>query len=240
MDLSKLIWLLQNRALFFCRSDRLGDPYEGYYPAPVAQGVDHFVQMMMSGIDREKKTSDALSEQEETFRQTFKGILKFWRGMRNQLFLTCWHANELESAAMWKLYTSHADSICIRSTYQTLASLLPSECFLGKVRYIDYRVDSIDIQNALNFIVHKRKSFEHEHEIRGVIWKAPGQEEHFPFHEVPEGGAIVPIDTTALIQEIFVSPDSSPILRQVVEGLARTYNVVAPIRQSEVNAPPSY
>ena len=31
MDFTKLVSLLEKRALFFCRSDKLGDPFEGSY-----------------------------------------------------------------------------------------------------------------------------------------------------------------------------------------------------------------
>ena len=38
MNLSKFVWMLQKKALYFCRCDLLGDPYEGYYPKTLACG----------------------------------------------------------------------------------------------------------------------------------------------------------------------------------------------------------
>jgi hypothetical protein len=32
MSISKFLWMLQNNALYFARSDHLGDPFEGHYP----------------------------------------------------------------------------------------------------------------------------------------------------------------------------------------------------------------
>jgi hypothetical protein len=51
---------------------------------------------------------------------------------------------------------------------------------------------------------------------------------------------VVPVDIGALVKEIFVSPDSKPMLREIVQGLATTYGVNAPVKQSGVNSPPSY
>ena len=53
MDLTKFVWMLQMKALYFCRADRLGDPYEGYYTAPMAAGTEAFVRFVTDG-DKEK------------------------------------------------------------------------------------------------------------------------------------------------------------------------------------------
>ena len=86
--------------------------------------------------------------------------------------------------------------------------------------------------------MHKRHSFQQEREARAVVWRNGGSEKTF---EIIDGkGLLVPIQTSELIEEIFVSPDSDPILREIVERLARDYGVNAPVRQSEVNAAPTY
>ena len=70
---------------------------------------------------------------------------------------------------MWKLYTSHGESICVRTTFKILAEELPSECMIGCVRYIDYDKSVIDMSNGLNYVMHKRDTFQHEREVRSVI-----------------------------------------------------------------------
>jgi hypothetical protein len=232
-NLSKFIWMLQKKGLFFCRSDLLGDPYEGYYPKPISDSEDRFVQE-----NREAGTLAGHPEQEARLRSMFHQLLGMPKTLRQQYYLSCWHMNEAESLAMWKLYTAHNESICIRSTYVTLAELLPAPCFLGVVRYIDYRTDYIDQLNLLNYIVHKRKSFEHEREARAVIYRREGPT--IQFADIGGKGLLVPIDLNKLVREIYVSPDSDAMLMEIVETLARTSGVDAPVRQSEVNAPPSY
>ena len=54
--------------------------------------------------------------------------------------VNCWHENEHESAAMWKLYIKSVEGIAIQSTYSKLKkSFINDEIiFIGKVKYIDY------------------------------------------------------------------------------------------------------
>ena len=61
------------------------------------------------------------------------------------LYVNCWHMNEHERPAMWKLCTSMSDSICIRSTYERLWQCLPEKGYhLGKVTYLDYELGWFD------------------------------------------------------------------------------------------------
>jgi hypothetical protein len=110
-----------------------------------------------------------------------------------------------------------------------LADVLPAQCMLGMVKYIDYQKDAFDVNNCLNYIVHKRVSFAHEREARAVVWKvAPGTPD---FKLVGDQGMVVPVDLKALIQGIFVSPNSKPMLREVVEGLVVKYGLSASSRR---------
>jgi len=164
MNLSSFVWMLQAESLYFCRCDLLEDPYEGYHTQAVAASEAEFIALMLASPAFAK-----LPDAEKLARDNFKTLLGLPKQIRKEMYVSCWHMNDEESWAMWKLYTSHDESICIRSTYQTLAELLPDACLLGQVKYIDYRRDSFDIGNLLNHIVHKRKSFEHEREARAVV-----------------------------------------------------------------------
>jgi hypothetical protein len=233
MNLSNFVWMLQNESLYFCRCDLLGDPYEGHYTQPVAASEADYVRIMLASPQFSQ-----LSNAEQLARDNFKALLEMPKKVRSEFYVSCWHMNDEESQAMWKLYTSHDESICVRSTYQTLAEALPDACMLGLVKYIDYRRDSFDFGNALNFIVHKRKSFEHEREARSVVWKQKGS--NLPFKSIGAGGLAVPVNIGGLIKEIFVSPGSKTMLREIVEGLATKYGLTVPVKQSAVNDPPGY
>ena len=102
---------------------------------------------------------------------------------------------------------------------------------LGKVDIPDYDRDVFNSANVLNGLAHER-------EVRAVIWKtAPGDP---PFRLMGDQGIVVPVDHSALFQEIFVSPDSKPMFRDVVQDLVIKYGLNVPVRLSTVNDPPPY
>ena len=152
---------------------------------------------------------------------------------------------------MWKLYTSHHQSVCINSSYRLLAELLPDSCKLGCARYIDYRADLINPGNALNYITYKRRSFEHERELRAVIWDLetvndangvpkPKFSGKSVFRSDEEIGKIIPVAIEKLITSVLVSPDSDDMLRDVVQGVCDRHELQGQVIKSGINAPPSY
>jgi hypothetical protein len=70
---------------------------------------------------------------------------------------------------MWRLYTQTQDAVAIRSSYQRLVSCLPDEALIGLVDYVDFEETTIAMTNRLAPFAMKRKSFEHEREVRAVI-----------------------------------------------------------------------
>jgi hypothetical protein len=213
MDLAKFLWMLERGALYFCRADLLGDPYEGYYTEP------------------EVKLDGAAA-----FAHLRKQIVAITRSM----YVNCWHMNNSESAAMWKLYTSHHQSVCVRSTYELLSQVLPRECMLGCIKYIDYSRDLIDRSIVLNYITHKRKSFEHEKEVRAVFWDSSRLKDVLTEGPPEPAGNIYAVDLNRLITAIYVSPAADDLLLDVVEGISNQYGLSAPVLMSGVNAPPAY
>ena len=233
MDLSKFIWMIQHNALFFCRSDRMGDPFEGHYTKAIVDQEEEYIRTLQSNT-----TFQAIPNSASIARQVYRAkTIELPKQLKERYFLSCWHMNEEESPAMWKLYTSQNESICIRSKYSTLARLLPRESMLGCVIYIDYRQDSFDTTEMLSYIIHKRKSFEHERELRAVIYR----DEECPFDaSVGGNGLVVRIDVAELIEEIFVSPTAQSPLSDVVAGLAEKYGLSAPVLPSQVNDEPAW
>jgi hypothetical protein len=236
MSLAKFLWLLQNSALYFSRSDKMDDPFEGYFTRRTIDKTveDAFVRALLdaphmtfdpSEPDPEKKARDV-------FRLVHDAALK----MRPDLYLNCWHMNEEESLAMWKLYAAHQDSLCIRSTYQRLFEVLPTECLVGEVNYIDYNKSFIAWGNSLNYIVHKRHSFAHERELRAVIWR--GTPENRPPPET--SGLTIQVDLNAFVDAVYLSPVSDPLLESVVNGLIKSFGLKATLHKSRVNDPPDY
>jgi hypothetical protein len=235
MDLSKFIWMIQRDALFFCRSDSLGDPFEGHYTKVIADQEEEYIKTLQA--NNQFAAIPAAVHAVEMAREVFRvNTLELPKQLKQKYFVSCWHMNEEESPAMWKLYTSQNESICIRSKYKTLANLLPEESLLGCVGYINYHRDSFDTTEMWSYIIHKRKSFEHEREIRAAIYRG----EACPFEAVDGKGLVVPINVAELIEEIFVSPTAQSPLSEVVTGLAEKYGLSARVLESRVNEEPAW
>src|SRR6202040_560368 len=57
-------------------------------------------------------------------------------GKLNPPYVNCWHMNEYESDAMWRLYSTANETICVQSTFKRLAEGLSSYVSAGEVNYI--------------------------------------------------------------------------------------------------------
>jgi hypothetical protein len=154
MDFTKFVSLLDRGALYFARADQLGDPFEGSYPAAN--------QPMRAQWAREQGLPDDAFED-----------LELARRIQPQLhYISAWHLNEVESAAMWSLYLRTGEGIAIRSTFKRLCDSMaadPHVIYVGLVGYLDYDTTPIPEGNMFWPFVHKRLSFEHEREVRAVI-----------------------------------------------------------------------
>jgi hypothetical protein len=126
-----------------------------------------------------------------------------------------------------------------------MATIRPS--VVGAVKYADYEQDWIPEGNFLAPFLHKRRSFEHEHEVRAILTILPirqdsslqgGSEIDFSL-ESPEG-LIVPADLVGLIEEVRVDPQSPRWFRDAAEDVTRRYGLTCPVSQSELDVDPVY
>jgi hypothetical protein len=162
MDLAKYLYFITYKSLFFSRIDKLDDPYEGSFPK----------------IDKAKDLGwiESLALGEKAMRQELIEKMKaddakISKNMQKDNFLNCWHMNEYESMAMWRLYGEQNKSIAIQSTYEKLHNAVTEYVTLGLVEYIDYEKDTMfeGKQYGAPIFFFKRKAFEFEHELRGIM-----------------------------------------------------------------------
>ena len=207
MDFTKYVSLLESKSLFFSRSDLLGDPYEG--------ATSHANQKLRSHFSRNAPIPDNILNDMSDFAE--------W--LRQWIFINCWHLNEFESHAMWKLYTKSNESIVIQSTVGLLKSLLPEEINIGSVKYIDYKTDWLPEENIFLPFVHKRNSFQHENEIRAIIQNIDYIGEKIQNKEVNyELGKMVKVNLSDLIQNVYLSPESQEWFTNLVKQVTERYN----------------
>lgn len=254
MDLTKLISLLEKSALYFPRVDTLAraDPFEGYYTKVNAA----FASLTYATAPEELKKALNLKD-EGTFEALFGHLRRtgeIAKRMRALTYVNSWHVLEHESAAMWSLYLRSQDGIAIQSTYASLTDSLAAcdefPIHVGLIRYIDYNTEGIPGGQVLFPMMHKRKSFEHECELRALIWipevegkKRPGADvfnspEQNPYREMQ--GFYVKTDMDMLIHQIFVAPSAPSWIVEIVAALAARYGVKKPVIHSQLAEPPLF
>ena len=218
MDFTKLVSLIDSRRLFFARADQLGDPFEGSWPK--------------INVDTRKNLSHVPEEQRQLFETAYNNLSGFIKELPKYNAINCWHMNEHESAAMWKLYLKSDEGIAVQSTYQSLRDCIVDDerVFLGAVTYIDYDKDIIDGQNLLTPFIYKRKSFEHEREVRGVVAK---------FHEIP-GGIPIRVDLERLIKKIYIAPSAPHWFADLVQAFIHRYNYAFEVVHSKLDEQPFF
>ena len=173
--------------------------------------------------------------------------------MRELHFINCWYLGEDESDAMWKLYSGVDEGVCIQSTFDSLvASLTGTEerVFIGKVKYLDYKKDAIDESEVLAPFISKRLSFQHERELRAVVWRmrdtdyayfnydgSPATKENWQYtnfvNKYPDRhGLNIAVDVSKLVHAIYISPTSPVWFASLVHTMTEKLGYSFEITQS--------
>jgi hypothetical protein len=233
MSLSKFLSLLERRALFFCRGDKLGDPFEGSinaYRLDLRRKAEAWQRRKYGGL-RMTQHSAAL----------VKSVII-------NTLVNCWHVNEVESAAMWAVYG--AEGVALRSTYGRLVSAIRAannarisqalrrrrrclDIHIGAVKYIDFTSRSVVMSNPF---FCKRLSFEHERELRAVVRDYYFQGD--PRSAFPEGGDYIPVQLSRLVETIHLSPDAPAWFVDVVQSAVKRYGFDFPVHRSDMMRDP--
>lgn len=260
MSFAKLLALLESKSLFFARADVLGkmDPYEGH--------LTH-VNMMVNYLEWNMAPPELWAEKgfkSEKDLLAYVNAMKTSTGpvartMREIHFINCWHLGNEESDAMWRLYTANHDGVCIQSTYNRLIEALQDAedtVFIGKVQYLDYRKDSIDRGDGFAPFMSKRRAFQHEQELRAVVWRtdhmdyayfngdgSPATKDSYHTAHVvnkfPElDGLNVTVDIEKLVERIYISPTSQKWFVDTVSSVAAKLGFGFEFRHSELAVPP--
>jgi len=226
MDFTKFVSLISSNSLFFNRSDLFEDTFEGSFPK-------------RNPILRQRNLEDYMSDNDAQRSAETSGDIV--RAFKQWTYINCWHANEHESAAMWKLYSKINESIAIESTYADLKNVLQDDIYLGLVKYIDYDTELIPEGNIFNTFMYKRKSFEHEKEVRALLQRPPSAYgEIQPYRENEKYGVNIDINLNQLIKKIYVAPDAPNWLLELTEEISRKYNITADVQKSNLNEEPIF
>lgn len=217
MDFTKFVSLLHEKALYFPRLDKLPDKYEGTFPKKALDDAraDPVTRSFMEMLHKTSKT---------------------------MYYASCWHVNEHESAAMWKLYLSSGEGVAVRTTYQRLIASQqgwPYKLYAGMVSYIDYTKDLFSSGgypiNSFFPVVTKRKSFAHENEFRLLFWDS-GIGNDASKLGLPRDGLLVPVDLKVLLERVYVAPTTDEWFRKVVVNVIEGQGLRFEVIRSEIDS----
>lgn len=226
MDFTKLVSIFEKQSLFFARADKFDDPFEGAWTRANLQA---------------HKNLPFMSEHDGKPSQAWERMVLFFKSQIRHTAINCWHMNEHESAAMWKLYLASNEGIAVQSTYQRLCNSFVDDetVYVGTVHYLDYDNEYFDPGNLFEPFVHKRKSFEHERELRALVARSP-KGDLLSDEDTIVAGVNIRVDLRELIERIYIAPGAPSWFAEVVEAVVRLYGHSFSVESSQLGARPMY
>ena len=209
MDFTKFVSILEDAAIYFPCITQMEDKLEGFLTAPSAEEM----RKIMAEVTTEHTLED-------------------FGFVREELYISCWHQNDYESAAMWRLYLKSNEGIAIQTTVERFKRSIASaadEVYLGEVRYVDFDKDHVGLSPVMLLALNKRKSYEHEREVRAVILD--------PDHKGPKK---VPVNLSVLLEGVYVAPACGAWLHELVTKVLKRYGLSVPVTHSALDAKPIY
>jgi hypothetical protein len=245
LEIEKLLFMITRNALPLTRMSLFDDPYEGSYPKKFLE------------IERENFTR-AFGKKlvPKEYKEDPEGFLKKSRELafneRRNCFLSCWHANDSESEAMWRLYSSYHKGVAIETDLKTLIEELPSDydhkgegfkVHIGAVQYIDFSnpdtrqyVPQFSIMRQWQW---KRRAFSFEREVRIHTSVPCGYGDGEKVVPQVEGDYILlSVDLRHLIHKIIIAPESPSWYRELITSVIQKYGFDFQIEDSALAGEP--
>jgi len=261
MSFSKFVSLLDTKSLFFAEPSALGDKFEGSYPK-------NNNQIKMRPLTKEEFENNNY-QYNDNYEEYLKNYNLNKQFMHNSFNICCFHLNEHESFAFWKIYSSEDYGIAIQTTFENLKKSLvvceDKNVSCGKIIYLDYSDKSNDIIDPSNVYAPylcKRKCFEYENECRAIFWDLPhyvdiieknednknlkdpicisiNSEEKNKMLE-KNNGIYIPVDLNSLISNVYCSPDSPKLFVDLVKSIIKKYNFIFNVIKSSLDDEPNF
>lgn len=251
MTLDRLINLLDTKKLFFTPTKFYAstDPFEGLIPKSALDAIAGVLSKsqseMIESIDKVRNhallnspfsdeiKSVAASRFDEIREQAKSHTLKMesiYFNIMSCVVVNCWHTNNSESEAMWKLYSDSHKGIAIQTTAESLIESVidpkADRMFFSEIKYIDF--DSPDIKPG-DCVVNgnigpllKRTAFQHENEAR--LYFLP-EKQYTNVEEAKPSPELIDVDVNKLIHKVFISPYASEPFPSSVRCVLKMFGI---------------
>ncbi len=211
-ELGHFIELLKSKEINFARADCFDDPFEGTLGRK--NNISENINNSFPGLKDEQ-----IKIMVSCLGSTIEKIKYF-------MYLSCWHMNNYESIAMWRLYSKTKNSVAIKCKYSSLVNAFSDDVLIGKVDYIDYEKELIRVDNLCYPIMCKRKEYSYEKEIRAV--------KSLSYIDNNIKNLKEKVDLNSIIEDVYISPGCSSFFPEVVNDIINKYELKATIKKSNL------
>lgn len=217
LDLPRLVLMLHRSGLYFRRLDLFEDGFEGRWPKA---SLERIRAGLVPGLPKfnEKVLEDHLDRTISAFKEV----------PRTYTYANCWCVQDYESEALWGRYGKNA-AVAVRSTYSHLANALPSNAMIGAIQYIDHATSDIPAINVLDVVMHKRREFSFESEVRACLllpdecFGEPGPDGNRPTRHPFPDGVWRSVDLVKMECAVVVSPYADKCFEEAVKCVVERF-----------------
>lgn len=228
MDFTKLVSLISTQSLYFCRSDKFKDVFEGK-----VFGLERKYEFLENTVFPGEDVKKAIIESAKGYDRS---VIENSELQRQTTFINCWHLNEYESAAMWDLYLKSNEGIAIQTTFDRIKRSLKAckeGVYVGEVEYIDHTMQGNYYGTVLSPFFTKRLSFKHEEEVR-LVYSAEANNEDFTSKYREVLGHNIKVDISELIERVYISPDADYWFVDVVKSVLEKFDMDVEVIHSKL------
>lgn len=218
MSYTRFVWMLQKKALWLSRADKLGDNWEVTLSGDQLQRV----------IDRHPITLVGEPPRESALERAER-IIKLWR---NKSYINCWSLQAHESHALWRIYCPTSEGVAIQTTLDKLIGSVGLP--VVPVTYLPAG-SSAKTPTLEELSSTKRPMFAYEKEVRVINF---ADDDAAPF---PQGFGL-PWDCEQHVEALLVHPEANQSFMDTVKETVATYapTLKEKVRWSDMNAKPPF
>jgi hypothetical protein len=202
---AKFLALLENSELFFSQPLKFEDPTEG-------------LAYRLSEVGSLSPRKDKALKDKNEFQQEVK---KF-------IFVSSWHLDAPESAAMWKLYSQWGEGIAIATTVGTLIQQVKNSPFKLHAGLVNYTGKPKLHEDHIQPFFRKGRGYSYEKEFRLLIDMSDSstpQEKRYLEAALSAGGSRIKIDTKKLLKRVTVGPFAESWFKPLVDKTLKRHGL---------------
>jgi len=209
--------MLHGKCLYFARLREFReDSWEGVHPG---------AQAIYPNLDRE-------------------GLNQLYDAHRWHAAVSCWHEGLDESVAMWRLYTTGAEGVAVKTTVGMLKESLEPNEFALRVARVQYLADSQYpiprpnlMPDGLESVFCKRLVYQHEREVRAALIPVRSPEAPLVAQDLSRGFTIR-VDLARLLKRVVIAERFPNCAVSVVEDALDRVGISIPVEPSAVKRGP--